>query len=206
MELLLNYFPELTNTQREQFAKLPSLYEYWNSMINVISRKDIDKLLVHHVLHSMAIAKVITFTKGTKVLDVGTGGGFPGIPLAIFFPDVKFSLVDSVGKKIHVTQSVAESLQLKNVIAQKARVEELNNSFDFAVTRAVAPLPSIMKWIRNQVKPGGYNSLPNGIIALKGGDLREELAPFGRTFKKWKIQNFFEEEYFDEKMVVYVPR
>ena len=206
MEVILKYFPELTTHQRQQFGMLQELYSDWNAKINVVSRKDIDKLYIHHVLHSLAIARVISFAKGTRVLDVGTGGGFPGIPLAILFPAVSFTLVDSIGKKITVVNEVSSSLQLTNVVAQKARAEELKETFDFVVTRAVAPMPTITGWVRSKVKPGGYNNLPNGVIALKGGDMREELAPFGKLVKRWKISDMFEEEYFEEKKVVFVPR
>ncbi|MDX9769228.1 MAG: 16S rRNA (guanine(527)-N(7))-methyltransferase RsmG [Tenuifilaceae bacterium] len=206
MEVILKYFPELTTQQRQQFGMLQELYSDWNAKINVVSRKDIDKLYIHHVLHSLAIARVISFAKGTRVLDVGTGGGFPGIPLAILFPAVSFTLVDSIGKKITVVNEVSSSLQLANVVAQKARAEELKDTFDFVVTRAVAPMPTIMGWVRGKVKPGGYNHLPNGIIALKGGDIRAELAPLGKSVQRWKISDMFEEEYFEEKKVVFVPR
>ena len=206
MDIITKYFPELTAIQREQMAMLKELYEDWNAKINVISRKDIDKLYVHHVLHSLSIAKVISFAKGTKVLDIGTGGGFPGIPLAIFFPQVNFSLIDSIGKKITVTNAVAEALQLKNVETSKSRVEEIKGVFDFAVTRAVAPMPSIVNWTQKIIKPGGCNNLPNGIIALKGGDIGQELAPFGKRVKLWKISSFFEEEYFEGKQVVFVEK
>ncbi len=206
MEEVFKYFPELTLVQREQFSMLQGLYSEWNTKINVVSRKDIDKLALHHVLHSLAIARVISFAKDTKILDLGTGGGFPGIPLAILFPWTHFSLVDSVGKKITVVQAVAQELGLKNVVGQKARAEELKETFDFALIRAVAPMPTIMNWVRGKVKPGGYNHLPNGIIALKGGDIRQELAPFGKSVKRWKISNFFEEDYFFEKYVIYIPR
>ncbi|MDD2550647.1 MAG: 16S rRNA (guanine(527)-N(7))-methyltransferase RsmG [Bacteroidales bacterium] len=206
MDIIAKYFPELTSIQREQLAMLEELYRDWNAKINVISRKDIDKLYVHHVLHSLAIAKVILFVKGTRVLDIGTGGGFPGIPLAIFFPQANFLLVDSIGKKITVTSAVAEALKLKNVETLKARVEEIKGTFDFAVTRAVAPMPRIVGWTQNIIKPGGYNSLPNGIIALKGGDISKELAPFGKRVKRWRIPTFFEEEYFEGKQVVFVEK
>lgn len=206
MEIIFKYFPELTKQQRNQFSMLQGLYDEWNAKINVVSRKDIDKLDIHHVLHSLAIAKVIPFAKGTRVLDIGTGGGFPGIPLAIMFPLVSFKLVDSIGKKITVVNAITEQLGLTNVTAQKARAEELKETFDFAVTRAVAPMPTVMGWIRGKVKPGGYNQLPNGVIALKGGDIKEELLPFGKSVRRWKISNFFEEEYFDEKQVIFVPR
>lgn len=206
MDIIIKYFPEISMSQRDQFLKLQELYSDWNAKINVVSRKDIDMLYLHHVLHSLAIAKIISFSKGTKILDIGTGGGFPGIPLAILFPQVQFSLVDSVGKKITVVQAVSEELGLKNIEAYKARVEDIDDKFDFAVTRAVAPMPTLMEWIRGKVKPGGYNHLPNGVIALKGGDIKSELAPFGKSVKIWKISNFFEEEYFIEKQVVYITR
>ena len=206
MEIIFKYFPELTKQQRNQFSMLQGLYDEWNAKINVVSRKDIDKLDIHHVLHSLAIAKVIPFAKGTRVLDIGTGGGFPGIPLAIMFPLVSFKLVDSIGKKITVVNAITEQLGLTNVTAQKARAEELKETFDFAVTRAVAPMPIVMGWIRGKVKPGGYNQLPNGVIALKGGDIKEELLPLGKSVRRWKISNFFEEDYFDEKQVIFVPR
>jgi len=184
---------------------LQSLYDDWNSKINVVSRKDIDKLNLHHVLHSLAIAKVINFAKGTKIVDIGTGGGFPGIPLAILFPACQFHLVDSVGKKVLVAQSIADSLKLDNVTTQKARVEELSGKFDFALTRAVAPMPEIVKWSRKLVRPGGLNSLPNGVIALKGGELKEELLPFRKSMEKWPINKYFEEEFFNEKLVIFIP-
>jgi 16S rRNA (guanine527-N7)-methyltransferase len=158
------------------------------------------------VLHSLAIARVISFAKGTRVLDIGTGGGFPGIPLAILFPLAHFTLVDSVGKKITVVEAVAGDLGLTNVVTLKGRVEEMKETFDFATSRAVAPMPMIMGWVRNKIKPGGYNHLPNGIIALKGGDIKEELAPFGKLVKKWRISNFFEETYFEEKQVIFIQR
>ncbi len=206
MEEIVKYFPELTRLQRDKFNQLPELYKDWNAKINVVSRKDIDKLTIHHILHSLAIAKVISFAKGTRVLDIGTGGGFPGIPLAIVFPTVDFTLVDSIGKKITVTQSVANSLELDNVVAKKARAEELNEKYDFVVTRAVAPLPTIMNWMRRKINPGGINNLPNGVIALKGGNIREELAPLGKSVQQWEISDLFEEKHFEEKKVVFVPR
>jgi 16S rRNA (guanine527-N7)-methyltransferase len=205
MEYILKYFPDISEQQRDRFSMLEGLYEDWNSKINVISRKDIGKLYLHHVLHSLAIAKVIEFAKNTTVIDIGTGGGFPGIPLAILFPDCKFHLVDSVGKKIVVAQSVADSLALSNVTTQKARVEELNGKFDFAVTRAVAPMPEIMKWSKKLVRPGGLNTLTNGVIALKGGELKDELAPYRKIVERWPITQFFKDNYFDGKLVVFVP-
>lgn len=206
MDIITKYFPELSGTQRKQLSELDPLYRDWNSRINVISRKDIDNINIHHVLHSLSIAKVISFTKGARILDVGTGGGFPGIPLAIFFPYCNFTLVDSIGKKITVASEIAQSLELTNVKAIKSRAEELDGDFDFVVTRAVAPLPTLSGWVNKIIKPGGINQLPNGIIALKGGDLKEELAPFGKKINRWKINAFFEEEYFQEKSIIFLPR
>lgn len=206
MERIVKYFPELTSIQRKQLSELDPLYRDWNSRINVVSRKDIDNILLHHVLHSLAIAKVISFAKGTTILDVGTGGGFPGIPLAILFPSCNFTLVDSIGKKISVADGVAQSLGLSNVKALKARAEELDGEFDFVVTRAVAPLPTINQWVIKKIKSGGFNHLPNGIIALKGGDLKDELSPFGKRIKRWPINSFFEEDYFEEKSVIYLEK
>lgn len=206
MDRIIKYFPELTVHQRQQFTQLASLYKDWNCRINVISRKDIDNIYVHHVLHSLAIAKVISFTKNTRILDVGTGGGFPGIPLAIFFPNCKFTLIDSIGKKITVVHEVFQSLGLTNVEALKVRAEDLNGEFDFVVTRAVAPLPTLAHWVNSLISPGGSNQLPNGILALKGGDLKEELVSFRKDFAKWEIGNFFEEDYFTGKSIIFVPR
>jgi 16S rRNA (guanine527-N7)-methyltransferase len=206
MDRITKYFPELSSTQLKQLTELGPLYREWNSRINVISRKDIDNIYIHHILHSLAIAKVISFAKNTRIMDVGTGGGFPGIPLAIFFPSCHFTLVDSIGKKITVANEVALSLGLTNVKTIKARAEELEGEFDFVVTRAVAPLPTIHSWVRKLIVPGGLNQLPNGIIALKGGDLKEELDPFRNIFEKWDIGTLFEEEYFREKSILFIPR
>ncbi len=202
---VFEYFPELTQTQREQINMLDALYREWNGKINVISRKDIDMLYTHHVLHSLAIAKVLQFAKDTQVVDIGTGGGFPGIPLAILFPKCHFTLIDSIGKKVMVAQEVINALGLTNAVAIKARAEELKGKFDFVVTRAVAPLPTLHGWVKNLVKPGGVNFLPNGIIALKGGNLKEEIAPFGKKVEKWKISNMYENEFFEEKYVIFIP-
>jgi 16S rRNA (guanine527-N7)-methyltransferase len=206
MDIVFKYFPEITQVQRDQFSMLPELYNEWNAKINVISRKDIDKLELHHILHSLAIAKVISFAKGTSILDVGTGGGFPGIPLAILFPLARFTLVDSIGKKITVVNSVSEQLGLKNVVTQKARAEEMKETFDFAITRAVAPMPTLMNWVRKRVRQGGINHLPNGVIALKGGDIKSELAPFGKSVQRWRITSFFDEDYFIDKHIVFIER
>lgn len=206
MDRIIKYFPELTSNQRKQFTQLEPLYRDWNSRINVISRKDIDNIYLHHVLHSLAIAKIISFAKNTRILDVGTGGGFPGIPLAIYFPSCNFTLVDSIGKKTTVANEIAISLGLTNVKTIKARAEELDGEFDFVITRAVAPLPTLYNWVHKIIKPGGLNQLPNGIIALKGGDLKEELAPYRKIFSKWEINGFLEEEYFQEKSIIFIPR
>ena len=205
MDLLLKYFPELTERQREQFAALLPLYEDWNSKINVISRKDMANFYEHHVLHSLAIAKVQPFKTQADLLDVGTGGGFPGIPLAIMFPHSNFHLVDSIGKKIKVVQSVAESLGLKNVRAEQIRAEQVQGDFDFIVWRAVTDLSQFTQWVRGKVSDIQYHHLRNGILYLKGGDLAEELAPFKKKVRTWDISDFFEEAYFQTKKVIYLP-
>lgn len=205
MDLLLKYFPELTERQREQFAALLPLYEDWNSKINVISRKDMANFYEHHVLHSLAIAKVQPFKTQADILDVGTGGGFPGIPLAIMFPHSNFHLVDSIGKKIKVVQSVAESLGLKNVRAEQIRAEQVQGDFDFIVSRAVTDLSQFTLWVRGKVSDIQYHHLRNGILYLKGGDLAEELAPFKKKVRTWDISDFFEEAYFQTKKVIYLP-
>lgn len=205
MEAILNYFPELSQTQRAQIQELDKLYKHWNAQINVISRKDIDNIMVHHVLHSMSIAKIINFMRGTRIMDIGTGGGFPGIPLAIMFPQCQFTLVDSVGKKTIVAQEVAKALNLNNVNVIKTRAEDFPEKFDFVVSRAVAPIPQLINWTKKNVKPGGANALPNGMIFLKGGDISDELKPYRNICEKWNIQNFFEEEYFEEKYIIFIP-
>jgi 16S rRNA (guanine527-N7)-methyltransferase len=205
MDLLLKYFPELTERQREQFAALLPLYEDWNSKINVISRKDMANFYEHHVLHSLAIAKVQPFKTQADILDVGTGGGFPGIPLAIMFPHSNFHLVDSIGKKIKVVQSVAESLGLKNVRAEQIRAEQVQGDFDFIVSRAVTDLSQFTQWVRGKVSDIQYHHLRNGILYLKGGDLTDELFPFRKKVRTWDISDFFEEEYFQTKKVIYLP-
>lgn len=205
MDIILKYFPNLTERQKEQFAALPDLYGDWNSKINVISRKDMDNFMEHHVLHSLAIAKVLQFKTMAEVMDLGTGGGFPGIPLAIMFPDANFYLVDSIGKKIKVVQSVAESLQLKNVKAKQIRAEQVDRDFDFIVSRAVTDLSQFVGWVRGKLSDIHYHKLRNGIIYLKGGDLTDEIAPFKKKVHLYDISDFFEEEYFETKKVIYMP-
>ena len=205
MELLLKYFPELTERQREQFAALLPLYEDWNSKINVISRKDMANFYEHHVLHSLAIAKVQPFKTQADILDVGTGGGFPGIPLAIMFPHSNFYLIDSIGKKVKVVQNVVASLGLKNVRTEQIRAEQVQGEFDFIVSRAVTDLSQFTQWVRGKVSDIHYHHLRNGILYLKGGDLTEELAPFKKNVRTWDISDFFEEEFFQTKKVIYMP-
>lgn len=204
MELILKYFPNLTEEQKRQFAALYELYTDWNAKINVISRKDIENLYEHHVLHSLGIAKVINFKPGTKIMDLGTGGGFPGIPLAILFPEVRFHLVDSIGKKVRVATEVAGSIGLKNVTFRHARAEEEKQTFDFVVSRAVMPLGDLMKIIRKNISSKQQNALPNGLICLKGGELEHEAMPFKNKTMLWDLKEFFEEEFFETKKVVYV--
>lgn len=204
MEIILKYFPSLTEEQKRQFAALYDLYLDWNSKINVISRKDIENLYEHHVLHSLGIAKVIQFRPGTKIMDLGTGGGFPGIPLAILFPEVTFHLVDSIGKKVRVATEVANNIGLKNVTFRHARAEEEKQLFDFVVSRAVMPLTDLLKIIRKNISPKQQNALPNGLICLKGGELEHEAMPFKNKTTMWDLKDIFEEEFFETKKVVYV--
>lgn len=206
IEIITKYFPKLTDTQKSQLEQLNELYRDWNSKINVISRKDIDNLYEHHVLHSLAIAKYINFKSGTKVLDFGTGGGFPGIPLAILFPEVKFRLIDGTGKKIRVATEVANAIGLKNVDAVHLRGEEEKGKYDFVVSRAVMPLPDLMKIIKKNFAKEQHNALPNGVIVLKGGDLTEELKPYCKSADVTSLDSLFEEEWFKEdKKLIYVP-
>ena len=205
MELILKYFPNLTETQRTQFAALYDLYLDWNSKINVISRKDITNLYEHHVLHSLGIAKYTQFAPGTTIMDLGTGGGFPGIPLAILFPEVKFHLVDSIGKKVRVAHEIAQAVGLKNVDACHIRGEEERGMYDFIVSRAVMPLPDLVKIVRKNISRKHSNSIANGIICLKGGNLDEELRPFRNVVEKTELSTFFREDWFKEKYLVYLP-
>ncbi len=203
--MILKYFPNITERQQQQFAALLPLYQDWNAKINVISRKDMDHFYEHHVLHSLAIAKVQPFKTMAEVLDVGTGGGFPGIPLAILFPDTKFHLIDSIGKKIKVVQSVADQLGLQNVRAEQVRAEQLGGEYDFVVSRAVTDLPQFVQWVRGRFSDIQYHHLRNGILYLKGGDLTAELAPFRKKVRTWDISDFFAEDYFLTKQVIYLP-
>lgn len=205
IDLITKYFPEINERQKEQFNALDSLYRDWNAKINVISRKDIDNLYEHHVLHSLAIAKMIRFREGTNVLDFGTGGGFPGIPLAIMFPEANFKLIDGTGKKILVTEKVAEAIGLENVMAAQMRGEDERGKFDFVVSRAVMPLPDLMKIVRKNIAPDQHNSLPNGLLVLKGGNVQEEVKPFRRIAKTEAVKQWFEELWFDEKYIIYIP-
>ena len=204
MDIILKYFPDLTDTQKEQFAALYDLYTDWNSKINVISRKDITNLYEHHVLHSLGIAKVIQFKPGTSVMDLGTGGGFPGIPLAILFPDTKFHLVDSIGKKVRVATEIANAIGLKNVTTRHCRAEEEKQLFDFVVSRAVMPLTDLLKIIRKSISSEQHNALPNGLICLKGGELEREVMPVKHQTIVTDLKDFFSEEFFETKKVVYV--
>lgn len=202
--IISKYFPHLTELQVEQFAQLDALYNEWNAKINVISRKDIQNLYEHHVLHSLGIAKVVNFKDGTTVMDLGTGGGFPGIPLAILFPNVQFHLVDSIGKKVRVANEVATAIGLKNVKFSHARAEEIKEQYDFVVTRAVMPMMDLMKVARKNIRKKQHNAVPNGIIALKGGELAGEIASMKNISTVWELSDFFEEEYFQTKKVVHV--
>ena len=204
MELILKYFPNLSEQQKTQFAALYDLYTDWNSKINVISRKDITNLYEHHVLHSLGIAKVINFTPDTQIMDLGTGGGFPGIPLAILFPEVQFHLVDSIGKKVKVATEVANAIGLKNVTFRHCRAEEEKRKFDFVVSRAVMPLDDLIKIIRKNIRQEQHNVLPNGLICLKGGELEQETMPVKHKTMLYDLKNEFTEDFFKTKKVVYV--
>lgn len=204
-DFLLKYFPDLTIRQQQQFQQLQKLYGYWNEQINVVSRKDIDFLYERHVLHSLGIAKVLNFLPGENVLDVGTGGGFPGIPLAILFPETNFYLVDSIGKKIKVVKEVSQAIGLVNVTASHSRAEEIQEKFDFVVSRAVTQLKDFYLWVKNKFNKQSKNKLKNGILYLKGGDLTQEIAESGLKVQQFLLSDFFEEDFFETKKVIYVP-
>ncbi len=205
MDIILKYFPNLSDRQKEQFAALYNLYYDWNSKINVISRKDIENLYLHHVLHSLGIAKVITFRPGTTVMDMGCGGGFPGIPLAIMFPEVQFHLVDSIGKKVRVATEIATAIGLNNVSATHSRAEEIKEKYNFVVSRAVMQLPELVKICRKNISKEQINALPNGIICLKGGDIQAETRSYKNMVEITELENIFDEDFFKDKKVVYIP-
>ncbi len=205
MDIILKYFPDLSDKQRDQFLKLDELYHDWNSKINVISRKDIDALYEHHVLHSLAIAKIIKFRPQTRVLDLGTGGGFPGIPLAIMFPETKFKLIDGTGKKIMVVKEVAKAIGLENCVAEQLRGENETGKYDFVVSRAVMPLPELVNLVKKNVASPQHNSLPNGLLCLKGGNITNEIKPYKKIADITDLGNIFEEEWFKQKFMVYIP-
>lgn len=204
MELILKYFPNITEDQISKFKKLEALYQDWNLKINVVSRKDIDELYLRHVLHSLGIAKVITFKDGTKLLDVGTGGGFPGIPLAILFPNCSFHLVDSIAKKLKVVEEVIQGLELTNVKTTHSRVENINDTYDFIISRAVAAMPTFVHWTKGKIAKKQNHQLKNGILYLKGGDLTEELRDY-KTTTVYNLSDYFTEDFFETKKVVYLP-
>lgn len=205
METVTRYFPHLSQKQKEQLAALYALYEDWNSKINVISRKDIENLYTHHILHSLAIAKYIQFQPGTKLLDVGTGGGFPGVPLAIFFPEIEVCMLDSIGKKIKVASEISKAIGLQNVEFVHSRVEDEKRLFDFVVSRAVMPLPDLVKVSRKNIAKAQRNALPNGIICLKGGELTEEIKPFKSSVEVFPLDKYFDEPFFETKKLIYLP-
>ncbi len=205
MEIIKKYFPAITEQQQEQFAALKALYEDWNQKINVISRKDIDNLYEHHVLHSLAIAKALNFKPGTRLLDFGTGGGFPGIPLAIMFPECQFKLIDGTGKKIRVATEVANAIGLKNCRPEHLRGEDEKGTYDFVVSRAVMPLPDLMKIVRKNIGKKHNNAMMNGVFVLKGGNVDSEIHPFRKSAEVTALSNWFSEEWFNEKYLIYVP-
>jgi 16S rRNA (guanine527-N7)-methyltransferase len=205
MQIIEKYFKNLTERQRGQFAALDALYHEWNEKINVISRRDIDNLYEHHVLHSLAIGRFIRFSPGTEILDFGTGGGFPGVPLAILFPECRFTLIDGTGKKIRVAQEVCQAIGLDNCTPVHRRGEEEKGKYDFVVSRAVMPLPDLVKMVRKNIRKEQQNALPNGVICLKGGDVQEELRPFKRVAMSDELSRWFDEEWFKEKHCIYVP-
>ncbi|MBE6306537.1 MAG: 16S rRNA (guanine(527)-N(7))-methyltransferase RsmG [Bacteroidaceae bacterium] len=204
MELIEKYFPKLSERQREQYAALGTLYPEWNAKINVISRKDIDNLYEHHILHSLGIAEVLQFTDGTTLVDVGTGGGFPGIPLAIMFPNCHFHLIDRIGKKVRVATEIATAIGLDNVSFRHAGIEEEKEKFDFAISRAVMPLPDLVKLVRKNISPKQHNAMANGLLCLKGGNLESEIAPLRKRLLEFDLSDYFKEEFFETKKVLYV--
>lgn len=204
LSIISTYFPDITPHQQQQFAQLQELYEHWNAQINVISRKDIELLYERHVLHSLGIAKVMRFKPNTRIMDVGCGGGFPGIPLAILFPEASFYLVDSIGKKIKVVNEIAAALQLKNVRAEHKRAEEVKEKFEFVISRAVTEFPVFYRWIQSKISKEQFNTLPNGILYLKGGDLAEEFKDFKKRVVFYDLKDYFKEEFFETKKVVYL--
>lgn len=204
-EIIYRYFPNLNDLQLQQFAALGELYRDWNTKINVISRKDIDQLYEHHVLHSLAIAKIINFRPGTRILDFGTGGGFPGVPLSILFPECQFKLIDGTGKKIRVAQEVCDAIGLKNCAPTHLRGEDEKDKYDFIVSRAVMPLPDLVKLMRKNISKTSSNALPNGVLCLKGGNLQAELQPYHKIVETTEISQFFKEEWFKEKYIIYLP-
>jgi 16S rRNA (guanine527-N7)-methyltransferase len=205
MNIIEKYFPDLTETQKMQFEQLPELYRFWNEQINVVSRQDVDNLLERHVLHSLGIAKIVQFRPGTEILDVGTGGGFPGIPLAIMFPEASFHLIDGIGKKIKVVKEIAAALNLQNVKAEQIRAEQLRTDYEFIVSRAVTQLPLFFTWVRGKISSNNFHGLKNGLLCLKGGDLHDELVAFGRKNKIYNLSDYFNEDFFETKKIVYVP-
>ncbi|MCF0042152.1 16S rRNA (guanine(527)-N(7))-methyltransferase RsmG [Dyadobacter fanqingshengii] len=205
MELINKYFPDLTDEQRDKFSQMEELYQFWNARVNVISRQDIDTLYERHILHSLGIAKVLEFKSGTSILDVGTGGGFPGIPLAILFPKAQFHLVDSIGKKIRVVQEIADALKLDNVKAEQIRAEKLDDSYEFVISRAVTRITPFVGWVKRNISKNSFHSLRNGILYLKGGDLTEELSELNQKSRVFELSDYFEEEFFQTKKVLYVP-
>lgn len=204
MDTILHYFPEISSTQREQFLKAMTLYKEWNEKINVISRKDIEQIEIRHFLHSLGIAKVQTFLPNSKILDVGTGGGFPGVPLAILFPESQFYLVDSIGKKIKVVQEIAKEIGLTNIKAEQCRAETISSQFDFIVSRAVTQMPEFVNWVKGKIKKKSEHQLQNGILYLKGGDLSEELMPF-TNITEYHLSDYFQEDFFETKKVIHLP-
>jgi 16S rRNA (guanine527-N7)-methyltransferase len=205
MELIKKYFPDITAEQRDQFVQLDDLYQFWNARVNVISRQDIDTLYERHVLHSLGIARIISFKSGTTVLDVGTGGGFPGIPLAILFPETQFHLVDSIGKKIRVVQEIAKGLSLGNVVAEQTRAEKLDDQYEFVVSRAVTRMAPFVGWVKKNISRNSFHPLRNGILYLKGGDLTDELGELDIKSSVYELSDYFEEDFFETKKVVHVP-